>query len=76
MAEAARVLAPFDALESEVTEALNICGGDPMKAIRVTLIANLFLEAQLDELKMQVSAGFARPKPKKGPGGDKSPRVP
>ena len=31
-----------------------------MAALRITLIANAFLEAQIDELKEQVSAGYAR----------------
>jgi hypothetical protein len=37
MAEAALVMAPLDVLEAEIQEALNICGGDPMKALRITL---------------------------------------
>jgi hypothetical protein len=61
MAEAALVLAPLDVLEHEVQEALAICGGDPMKALRITLIANAFLEAQIDHL----SAGYARRKKEK-----------
>ena len=61
MAEAALVLAPLDVLEHEVQEALAICGGDPMKALRITLIANAFLEAQIDHL----SAGYARRKKRK-----------
>jgi hypothetical protein len=65
MAEAALVLAPLDFLEGEVQEALDICGGDPMKALRITLIANAFLEARIDELEAKVSAGYARRKPKK-----------
>jgi hypothetical protein len=47
-----------------VREALEICGGDPMKALRITLIANAFLEAQLDQLTAAVSPGFARRKPR------------
>jgi hypothetical protein len=65
MAEAALVLAPLDILEREVQEALDICAGDPMKALRITLIANAFLEARIDELEAKVSAGYARRKPKK-----------
>jgi len=53
-------LAPFDDLEREVQQALEICGGDSIKALRVTLIANSFLEAQIDELKAQISSGFTR----------------
>ena len=58
MAEAALELAPI--IDREVEEALDICGGDPMKALRVTLIANAFLEAQIDELKAEVSSGYSR----------------
>jgi hypothetical protein len=64
MAEAALVLAPLEFLEGEVEEALDICSGDPMKALRITLIANAFLEARIDELEAKVSAGYARRKPK------------
>lgn len=42
-------------LEDEVREALEICGGDPMKALRITLIANAFLEAQIEHLSAAVS---------------------
>ena len=66
MSEAARAIPPA-ALDDEVQEALAICGGDPMAALRITLIANAFLEARIDELTARVSAGFARktkkPKP-------------
>ena len=65
MAEAALVLAPLDVLEGEVQEALDLCGGDPMKALRITLIANAFLEARIDQLEAKVSSGYARRKPKK-----------
>ena len=65
MAETALVLAPLDVLESEIKEALDICGGDPMKALRITLIANAFLEAQIEHLSIQVSKGYARRKPGK-----------
>ena len=46
--------------DEEVRQALAICNGDAVAALRITLIANAFLEAQLDELKSQVSAGFGR----------------
>jgi hypothetical protein len=63
MSQAALVLTPLDELESEVQQALDICGGDPMKALRVTLIVNAFLEAQIDHLSAQISPGYARRKP-------------
>lgn len=60
MGEAAVVLTPFETHEAEVQEALALCRGDALMALRITLIANAFLEAQIDELKEQVSAGFTR----------------
>src|SRR5215211_475514 len=39
-----------DAIEDEVQEALAICGGDAIAALRITLIANAFLEAEVDRL--------------------------
>lgn len=60
MAEAALVLTPLDVLENEVQQALDICGSDAMKALRITLIANAFLEAQIEHLSAEVSAGYAR----------------
>ena len=62
MAEPARAFTPADALDAEVQEALALCQGDPMKALRVTLIANAFLEAELDQLTAAVSTGFTRRK--------------
>jgi hypothetical protein len=53
---------PADKLDDEIREALAICGGDPMKALRITLIANAFLEARIDQLTAEVSSGYARSK--------------
>ena len=51
---------PSDALESEVEEAIALCCGDVRNALRTTLIANAFLEAEIDRLNAQISTGFAR----------------
>lgn len=56
MTQSASVPASLQAFEHEVKEALDICGGDPMKALRVTLIANAFLEARIDQLMAEASA--------------------
>jgi len=48
------------AVEEDVKQALETCGGDPMRALRVTLIANAFLEREIDQLKVDSSSGFAR----------------
>jgi hypothetical protein len=62
-------------LEAEVRQALTLCNGDAVAALRVTLLANKFLEAQLDEALAQVSSGFARGKARRkvvADGGTKS----
>jgi hypothetical protein len=56
-----------DSIEDEVQEALAICGGDAILALRITLIANAFLEAEIDRLSAAVSSGFARGKVRKAP---------
>ena len=43
------------------------CGGDAIVALRITLIANTFLEAEIDRLSAAVSSGFARGKVRKPP---------
>ena len=42
-------LAPDD----EVDLAIEICGGDVRAALRISLIANAFLEAELDRVKAE-----------------------
>jgi hypothetical protein len=55
-----------DAIEDKVQEAFVICGGDVIAALRITLIANAFLGAEIDRLSAAVSSGFARGKVRKG----------
>lgn len=38
-----------EVLENEVEEVLKICNGDALSALRITLIANAFLEAEVDQ---------------------------
>ena len=47
-------------LEAEVDEAIAACGGDVRAALRATLIANAYLEAEIEGLTGAVSSGFAR----------------
>lgn len=47
-------------LEAEVDEAVATCGGDVRAALRATLIANAYLEAEVERLIEAVSTGFAR----------------
>lgn len=56
-------------VEMEVEQALAICGGDPLAALRATLIANAFLERRVELLLAGQSAGYARGRVKK-PKGD------
>ena len=51
---------PAHALEAEIEAAVALCGGDVRAALRATLIANAFLEAEVDRLSEAVSSGFAR----------------
>ena len=41
--------------------------GDAVAALRITLIADAFLEAEIDRLSAAVSSGFARGKVRKVP---------
>ena len=47
-------------LEAEVDEAIATCGGDVRAALRATLIANRYLEAEIERLTGAISTGFAR----------------
>lgn len=51
---------PAAQLEIEVQEAIALCGGDARAALRVTFIANMFLQSEVDRLTASVSSGFAR----------------
>jgi hypothetical protein len=51
-----------DAIEDEVHEVLAICEGDAVAALRITLIANAFLKAEIDRLSAALLSGFARGK--------------
>jgi len=58
--KSSRAQPPEHAADEEVRQALAICNGDAVAALRITLIANEFLEAQIEELKMQISSGRSR----------------
>ncbi len=47
-------------LEAEVDEAIAICGGDIRAALRATLVANAYLEAEVERLTEAISPGFTR----------------
>jgi hypothetical protein len=47
-------------VEREVDQAIAVCGGDIRAALRSTLVANAFLEAEVERLARAVSRGFTR----------------
>jgi len=54
-------------VEAEVAEAIGTCGGDVRAALRATLIANAYLEAEIERLTKAISTGFARGRMRKAP---------
>ena len=63
----AQAEAAADLLEAEVDEAIATCGGDARAALRATLIANAYLEAEIERLTEAISTGFARGRVRKAP---------
>jgi hypothetical protein len=53
---------PATTLDAEVDDAISLCGGDARAALRATLLANAFLEAQVERLSEVASAGLSRQK--------------
>ncbi|OSJ32141.1 hypothetical protein BSZ19_20095 [Bradyrhizobium japonicum] len=49
-----------DHLDAAADQAIAACGGDARETVKVLLVANEFLEGQLDELRSKVSTGYAR----------------
>jgi hypothetical protein len=49
-----------DELEEAVARAIFECEGNPVAAVRVLLVANACLEAEVDRLAEAVSKGYAR----------------
>jgi hypothetical protein len=52
-------------LDIEVQQAIALCDGDAIAALRATLFANAFLEVELERLKTSVSTGYSRSKVRK-----------
>jgi hypothetical protein len=50
---------PID-LDTAADQAIAACGGDAREAVKALLVANDFLEAELDGLRASVSTGYAR----------------
>ena len=51
-----------DQLEVAADEAIAACGGDAGEAVKALIVANHFLEIELDKLRASVSTGYARGK--------------
>jgi hypothetical protein len=49
-----------EGFDLEVDAAIALCGGDVRAALRAALVANAYLEAEVERLSEAVSAGFAR----------------
>jgi hypothetical protein len=49
-----------DAYEEAVDQAISACGGDMRATVKALLIANSYLEAELDSVIESVSNGYAR----------------
>jgi hypothetical protein len=49
-----------DQLEVAADQAIAACGGDMRSAIRALILANEFLEHEVKELMIAVSAGYSR----------------
>ena len=70
MSQPASATSKFDPAaqaEIEVQEAIDLCGGDARAALRATLIANMFLQSEVDRLTAAVSTGFARGRVRRRP---------
>jgi hypothetical protein len=49
-----------DRLEVATDQAIAACGGDARDAVKALIVANEFLEAQVEGLRADVSKGYAR----------------
>jgi hypothetical protein len=49
-----------DQLEAAADQAIAACGGDAREAVKALIVANQFLETDLEKLRAAVSMGYAR----------------
>jgi hypothetical protein len=47
-------------LDTAAHQAIEACGGDAREAVKALIVANDFLERQLEELRAKISKGYAR----------------
>jgi hypothetical protein len=51
-----------DQLAAAADQAIATCGGDVREAVKALIVANHFLETELEKLRAAVSTGYARGK--------------
>ncbi|OSI76059.1 MULTISPECIES: hypothetical protein [Bradyrhizobium] len=51
---------PPDHLDAAADQAIAACGGDAREAVKALIVANGFMETQVEELRASVSAGYSR----------------
>ena len=51
-----------DQLEAATDQAIAACNGDAREAVKALIVANLFLDTELEKLRAAVSTGYARGK--------------
>jgi hypothetical protein len=51
-----------DQLEAAADQTIATCGGDAREAVKALIVANPFLETELEKLRAAVSTGYAREK--------------
>jgi hypothetical protein len=49
-----------DQLEAAADQVMAACGGDAREAVKALIVANQFLETDLEKLRAAVSMGYAR----------------
>jgi hypothetical protein len=49
-----------DQLEAAVDQAIAACGGDAREAVKALIVANQYLETDLEKLKAAASTGYGR----------------
>ncbi len=51
-----------DQLEAAADQAIAACGGDAREAVKALIVANQFLETELEKLRAATATGYARGK--------------
>jgi hypothetical protein len=62
MSSATNPQSDADQLEAAADQAIAACGGDAREAVKALIVANQFLETELEKQRAAVSPGYARGK--------------